>query len=269
MTTKRLTPRIDAILAARSHALRQRKAKTPLEALRALASMQSRPRPILSTVTDAREPVVIIGQVKHTVTSSGQLIYDPVGTALRYVHRQVDAIALFTDEVIHDEGLDDLMLVSRAVGLPVICQDYVLDEYEVVEARAAGASALVLSSAVLDNNALRRLISDTQRNRMTTIVQVHNEDELRYALSLSPHVIGLSSDDPFTPEIELDLEHTRYLRSLIPAHMRVMVMEKLHSLEQVAVVASLDVDAMMIDEDLLSQVNGAPELKAIFKQDQQ
>jgi indole-3-glycerol phosphate synthase len=269
MTTKRLTPKLDAIIAARSYALRQRKLRTPLEALRALASMQSRPRPILSTVTDAREAVVILGQVKHNISTDGQVIYDPVSTALRYAQRKVDAIALFTDEVIYDDGLDDLMLVSRAVDLAVICQDYVLDEYEVVEARAAGASALVLSAAVLDNATLRQLVSDTQRNRMTAIVEVHNEEELRYALTLSPHVISLSSDDPFTPEAELDLEHTRYLRGLIPHHIRVMVMEKLRTLDDVAIVASLDVDAMMVDEHLLDSAGNATELKAIFKRDQE
>ena len=63
----------------------------------------------------------------------------------------------------------------------------------------------MLSAAVLDNDTLRRMVSATQRNLMTAMVQVHNADELRYAISLSPHVICLSTDNPFTPEIELDL----------------------------------------------------------------
>jgi indole-3-glycerol phosphate synthase len=188
------------------------------------------------------------------------VVYDPVGAALRLKHKNVDAISLFTDEIIYENGLDDLMLVARAVDLPVISQDYVLDSYEIVEARAAGASALVLSAAVLDNESLRRLISDTQRNRMTAIVEVHNEGELQYALGLSPHVIGLSSDNPFTPEIELDLEATRRLRDMIPNHIRVMVMEKLRTIEDFELIASLDVDAIMVDEQFLDRSKNATHL---------
>jgi indole-3-glycerol phosphate synthase len=260
MTTKKLTAHLNMIIAAKRLALEERKARTPMDAMRALASMQERPSPILSTVSDADEPMIIIGQVKHAVSNSGHVVYDPVGAALRFTHKNVDAISLFTDEIIYENGLDDLMLVARAVDLPVISQDYVLDTYEIVEARAAGASALVLSAAVLDNESLRRLTSDTQRNRMTAIVAVHNEEELRYALSLSPHVIGLSSDNPFTPEIELDLESTRRLRDMIPNHIRVMVMEKLRTVEDFELIASLDVDAIMVDEQFLDRTKNATHL---------
>ncbi|MBZ0287936.1 MAG: hypothetical protein K8I30_10005 [Anaerolineae bacterium] len=260
MTTKKLSPHLNTIIAAKRLALAERKARTPIEAVRALASMQNRPSPILSTVADPDEPVIIIGQVKHNVSDTGHVVYDPVGTALRFVHKGVDAISLFTDQIIYENGLDDLMLVSRALDLPVISQDYVLDAYEIVEARAAGASALVLSAAVLDNDTLRRLISDTQRNRMVAIVQVHNRDELQSALELSPHVIGLSSDNPFTPEIELDLDATRRLRDLIPNHIRVMVMEKLRSLEQFETIANLDIDAIMVDEHFLDMAKITPNL---------
>lgn len=260
MTTKKLTAHLNTIIAAKRLALAERKARTPIEAVRALASMQNRPSPILSTVVDADEPVIIIGQVKHNVADNGHVVYDPVGAALRLAHRGVDAISLFTDQIIYENGLDDLMLVSRAVDLPVISQDYVLDSYEIVEARAAGASALVLSAAILDNDTLRRLISDTQRNRMVAIVEVHNEDELRCALELSPHVIGLSSDNPFTPEIELDLNATRRLRDMIPNHIRVMVMEKLRRLEDFELIASLDIDAIMVDEHFLDLTRSATHL---------
>lgn len=265
MTTKDLSAKLRTIITSKRAALAQRKAKTPIEALRALASMQSRPNPILSTVPDPNEPVLIIGQVKHTLSGNGQVVYDPVGTALRYAHKGVDVLALFTDEIVYENGLDDLMFVSRAVDLPVISQDYVLDEYQVIEARAAGASALVLSAAVLDNPTLRALVSDTQRNRMTAIIQVHNLGEMQYALSLSPHVIAISSDNPYTPEIELDLEMTRRMRDMIPGHVRVMIMENLTTLSQVEIVASLGVDAMMVSENLIETARNAHTLREAFQ----
>src|SRR5690606_4745573 len=103
MATKKLTPQLNTIIAAKRYYLAQRKAKTPLEAVRALASMQKRPSPILSTVAAEDEPAIIIGQIKHAPGFNGNVVYDPVGTALRYIHRGVDAIALFTDQIIYEE----------------------------------------------------------------------------------------------------------------------------------------------------------------------
>ena len=140
MTTKKLTPRLDTIIAAKRYYLNQRKTKTPLDAVRALASMQKRAYPILSTVEDKDEPAVIIGQIKHNLGFNGNVAYDPVGTALNHIRRGVDAVALFTDQIIYEDGLDDLIIVSNAVDAPVISQDYVLDEYEI--GRGAGRRGL-------------------------------------------------------------------------------------------------------------------------------
>jgi indole-3-glycerol phosphate synthase len=236
---------LEMIIAAKRQALQQRKAKTPIDAVRALASMQRRPQPILSTVG---AHVTLIGQVKHTVSRTGSLLetYDPVSMALRYMRGKVDAISLFTDSTTYPRSLDDLTLITRAVSVPAISQDYVLDEYHLVETRAAGASALVLSSEVLDKHALRTLVSATARNRMTSIVQVQTEDQLSYALSLSPHTIGLGSPD----ECNLDFSTLGHLRSLVPHSVRVVTMCCFESLRDVEMALKIGVDAVIVSSSL-------------------
>jgi indole-3-glycerol phosphate synthase len=250
MTTKELQPQLDVILAAKRESLRERKAKTPIEAVRALASMQKRPQPVLSAIADSGT-AMLVGQIKYTLPQTGILgnDYDPVAAAVRYSHVGVDAVALFTDEVLYQRGLDDLVLVSRATNLPVISQDYILDEYQVVEARAAGASALMLHAAVLDPSTLRMLVSATQRNRMTAIVQVTNQEELDYALALSPYVIGIRSRDAATQM--LDIDNARHLWEQIPSHMRVMFTDGLRSLDEVRAVAELGLHAAIVREAVL------------------
>lgn len=252
MTTKELVPQLDVILSAKRRALSERKAKTPIEAVRALASMQKRPHPVLSTVTDAGT-VMLIGQIKYTLPKTGDLntSYDPVASALRFSQTGVDAIALFTDETLYQRGLDDLVLMSRAVNLPVISQDYILDEYQVVETRAAGASGLVLHSSVVDPATLRTLVSATQRNRMTAIVQVANQEELDYALALSPYVIGIRSRDADTQR--LDIANARRLRDQIPSHIRVMFTDGLRSIDEVAAVAELGLHAVIVRETVIHE----------------
>ncbi|NWF68427.1 MAG: hypothetical protein HXY40_05020 [Chloroflexi bacterium] len=238
---------LETIITAKRQALQQRKAKTPIDAVRALASMQKRPQPVLNTVG---AHVALIGQVKHAVSRTGSLLetYDPVSMALRFARGRVDAIALFSDSTVYGRGLDDLTLVARAVNTPLVSQDYVLDEYHVVETRAAGASALVLSADLLDKHALRTLVSATQRNRMTSIVQVQNEDQLRYALSLSPHVIGLGAAE----ECNLDINTLLHLRALAPPSVRVMIMCCLESLRDVELALKIGVEAVIVSQALFS-----------------
>ncbi len=262
MATKELEPQVETIIAAKRQYLKERMAKTPIEAVRALASMQKRPHPVLSNVSQD-SPVMMIGQIRYKLPQTDRLgeNYDPVGLALRYAQAGLDAVALFTDATIYEGGLDDLVLVSRAVNIPVISEDYILDEYQIVEVRAAGVSALLLSATILEPGQLRALVSATHRNRMTAIVQVHDEDELKHALSLSPYVIGLSSYNPHTDTYDPTL--IARLRAMIPSHIRVMVTDGLKTLDDVATILALDVHAMLICEQVLAEPTAAARLRAM------
>jgi indole-3-glycerol phosphate synthase len=261
MTDQNLIPQADIVISAKRLALAERKAKTPIEAVRALASMQKRPQPVLNNVSQDG-PVMLIGQVKYAPThASIHASYDPVASALRFAQNGFDAIALFTDETLYEGGLDDLVLISRAVGLPVISQDYILDEYQVVEARAAGASALILSSAILEPATLRALLSSTQRNRMTAIVEVHTQEELDYALSLSPYVIGITSRDTWTGEIISD--HVSQLRQRIPSNIRVMLTDGLQTVDDIETAVTMGMDAVLVSETMLEDVSQVKQVKLL------
>ncbi len=235
---------VDDIIAAKRSALEKRKAKTPIEAIRALASMQKRPLPFLNTVMDDSE-ATLIGLIRHDATP-----YDPVGLAVRYLRAGMDSVALFTDDRVYDGGLSDLALVTRAVRSPVMTQDYILDEYQIVEARAAGASSLVLYADILDTGMLRTLVSATQRNRMTAIVQVNDARQLAFAQFLSPQAIALG--DQRVPFSAAPMDTLWRLRMSIPRSTRVMIGYVLETLDDVEAVAPLCPDAVLLGETLLA-----------------
>lgn len=255
MTTDDLPPDLEPILAAKRQFLTERRGKTPIAAVIALADMQRKPQQVLTTVTDGSH-ITLIGQVTHSET------YDPVALTLRYIREGVDAVSLFTDARIYRRGLDDLLLVSRGVNIPVISQDYILDDYHVVEARAAGASALVLSARVLDQATLRKVVSVTQRWRMTAIVQAATEQELASALNLSPHVIGIG--DASTDECEAAIELMRQVRPRIGYNVRAMIINPLHTVEQVAAAVQAGVDAVMISQKPLESRAALNQIKAML-----
>jgi indole-3-glycerol phosphate synthase len=248
----------ETMIAAKQQHLQQRKSKTPIDAVRALASMQNRPTPLLTVINDT---VQVIGQISHALKASNlRDTYDPVSTALRFSRAGVHAVSLFADGMVYERGMDDLTLVARALKLPVITQDYILDEYHIVEVRAAGASALTLSCDVLDRHALRTLVGVTQRNLMTEIVQVHQADQLDYAIQLSPSVVALGAPD----HQAFEMAQLAEMRARIPAPIRVMFSTCLTTLEQVQAALDLHPDALVIAPNLVANDNSISQLRQLF-----
>jgi indole-3-glycerol phosphate synthase len=246
MATRELIPHLDLIAAARKHYVSERKAQTPIEAVRALASMQKRPLPVLTAIpTDEQTPITLVAQVRVAPGDGREL----ESLAQHLAAAGADALALFTDQDLEPHGLDDLVMLTRTVNLPVIGQDVIVDEYQIVEARAAGASALVIRASTIDNNLLRTLVSTTQRNRMTAIVEVNNLEEVAYAQSLSPYVIAISRIDAWSGEASLI--PASELRSAISGNTRVILAESLATIEDVQAAVDLQVDAVIVEPDLL------------------
>lgn len=244
------------IIVAKRDRLEQRKAATPLDAMRALAGMQKRAPSLLSTVTDDGS-VMLFGQIRY-----GAAKYDPVRVALKYAASGLDGISLFTDNTIYDGGSSDLALITRAVKTPILLQNYIFDEYQVVEARAAGASALTLVARLVDAKTLRTLISATQRNRMSAIVRVQNAEELGAALEACPSVIELGGRDTTTDR--LDMSRIAALRGAIPSTCHLLIYNRLRSFDEARAVASLKPDAVLVHPDLLEQDDSLPRLRDLF-----
>lgn len=255
---------LDNIIKAKTDILRSRMKQTSLDAIRAMASMQSRPLPFLTTVG---LHTTLIGQVRYELPKTGDLStrYDPVSTAKSYIAAGVDAVSIFTDAVIEYNGVIDMTLVNEALKtqqIPLITQDYILHEYHILEMRAAGASVILLTAGILSSDKLRQLTSTVHRNRMTAVVDVYDHDQLQDALTWSPQVIGIGGQNPFY--FHLDLERAQYLRPHIPNGQRVMITRVLHTLDEVKHAAKLRPDAVILSNQLV--LGGAiDEIRAIFQ----
>jgi indole-3-glycerol phosphate synthase len=236
------TMQLDELVAQKRAQLKERQARTPMAAILALAEMQDRPLPILNMVTEQHE-VCILGSIQRTE------IYDPVGMALKFQRVGVDGLTLYTDDDISADGLEDLLLVNRAVGVPVISYDYILDGYHVAEARSAGASALTTYAALLDEVAVRRIVSLTQRWRMTAILQIDQPAHVQHLRTASPHVTAVGN--PYDPDPARGLQLLQKLRPLIPYNIHCMPLHPLATLAQVAEALELGVDAFSCSASLL------------------
>lgn len=156
----------------------------------------------------------IIAEVKRASPSRGHLadIPDPVALACAYEEGGAAAVSVLTEPTHFRGSLDDLEAVAAAVTVPVLRKDFIVDEYQIVQARAAGASAVLLIVAALEHSQLARLIVDAANWRLTALVETHSRDEIMraadaYAASevTTPLVLGVNTRNLATLEVDMSI----------------------------------------------------------------
>lgn len=195
---------LDDIVAGAREDLAVREAALPLPELRAR----------LTDVAPALDPLPriaavgtgVIAEVKRRSPSKGHLadIPDPVALASAYAAGGAAAISVLTEERRFGGSLADLRAVRAAVDVPLLRKDFVVTDYQVVEARAAGADLVLLIVAALDDAELRRLHDLAGELGMTVLVEVHDEAETERALALAPRLLGVNARNLKTLEVDPD-----------------------------------------------------------------
>lgn len=207
------------------------------------------PRDLVSALR--RPGVSLIAEVKRASPSKGLLCpdLDPGALAREYEAGGASAISVLTDERFFQGSLDDLRAVRQSVDLPVLRKDFVLDPYQVYEARTAGADAVLVIVAVLDDDTLSSLYRLVRALGMAALVEVHDEAELGRALAIEPRIIGVNNRDLRT--FDVDLETTARLRALVPDDVVLVAESGIHTPADVARLAAMGADAMLVGEALV------------------
>jgi indole-3-glycerol phosphate synthase len=255
---------LDEIIAHKREEVARQKQANPLDAWRAEAESAAPPRDLLTAL---RGPgVSLIAEVKKASPSKGLLCpdFDPVALARTYAANGAVAISVLTDAHFFQGSLDDLHAVRAAVDVPVLRKDFVVDAYQIYEARAADADAVLLIVAALDDATLHDLYALIRQLNMAALVEVHNAAELERALAIEPHIIGVNNRDLRTFHVTLDT--TAALRPRIPADVVVVAESGIHTPEDVARLASLNVDAMLVGEALVTAENVGEKVRSLKSQ---
>lgn len=151
--------------------------------------------------------VKVIAEVKRASPSRGELaeISDPSTLAAQYEAGGASVVSVLTEERKFKGSLADLEEVRKAVSIPVLRKDFIGEEYQVLEARAAGADLVLLIVAALPQSTLERLYSFTRNLGMTPLVETHSADEVARAVDLGSQLIGVNARDLTTFELDRDL----------------------------------------------------------------
>lgn len=240
---------LDEIVAWKRVEIEQRMAEQPLDTLRQAAVDVA---PARDWTGALRVPgVSLIAEVKRASPSAGLLRadLDPAALATEYEQAGAAALSVLTDGRYFQGSLDDLRAARAAVSLPVLRKDFLVSPYQVYEARAAGADALLLIVAVLDDEALGELYRLAGALGMAALVEVHDEAELQRALAIAPAVVGVNNRDLHT--FRVDLDTTARLRAQIPDEILLVAESGIRTPDDVAHLAAIGADAMLVGETLV------------------
>jgi indole-3-glycerol phosphate synthase/phosphoribosylanthranilate isomerase/anthranilate synthase/indole-3-glycerol phosphate synthase/phosphoribosylanthranilate isomerase len=255
---------LDRIIAQTRIDLEQRKRTVPIEEQQRLAYSQSSPRDFFQSLK-GRSKIGLIAEVKRASPSKGEFApgVDPVKLALIYASNGAAAISVLTESHFFLGSFDYLAAIKQSVQVPVLCKDFIIDEYQVYEARAWGADAILLICAILDQIQLQRLLNLAHDLNMHCLVEVHNSEEVQRAISAGARIIGVNSRDLKTFQILPNL--MRELRPLIPKDIVVVAESGIHSGADARRLARYDIQAMLVGESLVTSQDIPVQIRTLLQ----
>jgi indole-3-glycerol phosphate synthase len=242
---------LDKIVAAKRQEVAAAKLSRPEAELRAEVASAPPVRDFFAALA-ATGPIKLIAEVKKASPSKGVIRtdFDPVEIARTYERHGATCLSVLTDEQFFQGSLDYLRRIRSAVNIPVLRKDFILDTYQLLEARAAGADAVLLIAECLDDCHLRKLHNEAIELGLAPLVEFYDRENLPRVLAAGATLIGVNNRDLRT--FEVDLSHTIRMRELIPAECVVVGESGIHSQQDAEKLAAAGVNAMLVGEHLMA-----------------
>jgi indole-3-glycerol phosphate synthase len=242
---------LETIVAATRRSVDVRQAAEPLAALaERAAAMPKRTGRFQAALANAHE-VNIIAECKRRSPSKGVLRedYDPVAIATGYAAAGAAAISVLTEPTFFDGSLDHLRAVRAAVDVPLLRKDFIVSEYQLLEARAAGADAVLLIVAALRPAELKVLHDHARRHGLDVLVEAHDATELAIAIDAGARIIGINNRSLRT--LTIDVQASETLIAQIPADVIAVSESGLKTAADIMRLKALGYRAFLIGEGLM------------------
>jgi indole-3-glycerol phosphate synthase len=253
---------LETIVAATRHIVATREQAMPLEQLATTASRRPRGQAFIDALRSSPAPRVI-AECKRRSPSRGILRqdYSPAAHAASYAAAGAAAISVLTEPTFFDGSLDHLKQVRAAVTVPLLRKDFIVSEYQLVEAAVAGADAVLLIVGALDDDTLGLLLSRSRSLGLAALVEVHDRDELSRAVAVGAEVIGVNSRNLRT--LTVDAQVLESLAPSIPDAVIAVAESGIKTPEDIQTVTALGYSASLVGERLIAQADPGAALRAL------
>ena len=204
---------------------------------------------------DQAGKVSLIAEVKKASPSKGVIRpdFDPIAIATAYAQSGASCISVLTDEHFFQGRLEYLQRIRNAVSLPLLRKDFILDEYQVFEARAAGADAVLLIAECLEPSRMKALHELINELGMTALVELYDSKNIPSVLACNPKLVGVNNRDLNT--FEIDLMHSIRVKRSLPDEIAMVSESGIFTREDVKLMHQNGVDAILVGESLMRSEN--------------
>jgi indole-3-glycerol phosphate synthase len=241
---------LDDICTHKREEVDRRKREAPLGQLEETIAQVRPPRKFRRALR--REHISLIAEIKRASPSKGLLMpdFDPVALANLYETTGASAISVLTDEPFFQGSLNELTGVHQNVAIPCLRKDFIIDDYQIYEARAAQADAVLLIVRILSDEQLRDYLHVASGLRMDALVETHTAEEIDRAVSAGAHIIGINNRNLST--FEVDVKTTMELKKRVSGG-HVLVSESgIHTRDHVRMLEDGGIDAILVGEALVT-----------------
>ncbi len=257
---------LNRILARKSEEIAANRLAVPIDRIRQQLATASTPRGFIKSLQEKQASglAAVIAEIKKASPSKGVIRedFDPAQIARSYAKGGAACVSVLTDRDFF-QGHDDYLLAARdACSLPVLRKEFIIDSYQVFEARVLGADCILLIVAALDDDALTKLYALSGELGMDTLVEVHDQSELERAMRLDLDMIGINNRNLHT--FETQLSTTLDLLDQIPGGCLVVTESGIHSSEDVKLMRDHGVNSFLVGEAFMRAHEPGSELRALF-----
>ncbi len=257
---------LNKIMQHKSEEVTYAKTQLPLVEVKAAAVDQDECRGFVNALTSkvASEKPAVIAEVKKASPSKGIIReqFDPVQIAQSYAEYGAACLSVLTDEEFFKGHMQYMHQARNACSLPVLRKDFMLDEYQVFEARANGADCILLIVAALEDSLMQDLAGRATELGMDVLVEVHNAVELQRGLQLDMPMIGINNRDlrDFTTALETTID----LLPSIPDEVLVVTESGIHTHDDVRLMQENKVNSFLVGEAFMRVPEPGEKLKDLF-----
>jgi indole-3-glycerol phosphate synthase len=243
---------LDEIVASKRLEVAAARRRMPLEEIEDQAASAPPVRDFRAAL-EGPGPIQLIAEVKKASPSARVIRadFDPVAIARAYQEHGAACMSILTDAPYFQGHLSDLARVRASVAIPLLRKDFMIDEYQIVEARLAGADAILLIAEVLDDAALVALRQRASALGMATLVEFHDPANLRRVLDSGADLVGINNRDLKT--FVTDIEHTLRLRDRIPPGVVLVSESGIRTRADAERLEAAGVAAILVGESLMRQ----------------
>ncbi len=254
---------LDTIVAHKREEIRRQKTNTPLSELKHLVRNAASCRDFRAAISTPSR-VNLIAEVKKASPSKGiiRADFDPVAIAGIYQSNGAAAISVLTDETFFQGKLSYLTAIRAVTSIPLLRKDFIIDEYQIYQARAAGADAILLIASILDFETIQTFLDIAHELTLDCLVEVHTEAELEQGLRTNTRIIGINNRD--LKIFKTDIETTFRLKKIIPDDKIVVSESGIKSRRDVKMLQECGVNAILVGEALMRSADIGDKIKELM-----